>query len=152
MTKFDPEVLRQLWESRKLYRGDNPWNKKYLHIVLRDGENIHSFYSSDLYDPQCEDADLIAYAGTHMESILSYMSPSRGELINKEAYIGARIVELHTRIPEIEKQSRKTPPKTLLAEVAKVKQAKENLERSMRQLEALEAELKEVKEQLEKMK
>jgi hypothetical protein len=50
-----------------------------------------------------------------------------GHRINRRASIGARLVELRDRIQETEKQARRTPPKTLVAEKQRVENAKATL-------------------------
>lgn len=64
--------------------------------------------------------------------------PTRGEIINRRAATGAEVVALRARIPELEKQARKTPPKTLVAERAKVEAAKEALMVARARLAVLE--------------
>ena len=65
---------------------------------------------------------------------------TRGEVINRAAYLGSQIVQLKARIPELEKLARKTPPKTLLAERARVQQARLSLGTACTLLVAHEAE------------
>ena len=50
-----------------------------------------------------------------------------GERINRRADLGSRIVTLREQIRSLEKLARKTPPRTLLAEVARVAEAKRRL-------------------------
>lgn len=64
-----------------------------------------------------------------------------GHRINRRARIGARLVELLRQINETEKRARKTPPKTLTAERAKVEEAKAMLPRLVAERDALNAEL-----------
>lgn len=59
---------------------------------------------------------------------------------NTRARLGAEIVQLRERITELEKLARKTPPKTLLVEVERVKRAKAELERVRERLESAEYE------------
>lgn len=75
--------------------------------------------------------------------------PSKGELINRSCFLGSQIVTLKGLIPELEKQARKTPSKTLLSECKKVEQAKENLPKLKIQLQKMEIELADVKKTLE---
>jgi hypothetical protein len=75
---------------------------------------------------------------------------SLGAMSNQMNSLGSKIVEMRVRLPELEKQARKTPPKTLLTEVAKVKQAKESLKLCKEQLESLEIEHKSIREHLKK--
>lgn len=55
------------------------------------------------------------------------MTLSKGRIINWRASTAAELVRLREALPEIEKQARKTPPKTLLAERAKVDAAKASI-------------------------
>lgn len=64
-----------------------------------------------------------------------------GHRINRRARIGARLVELRAQIPEVEKQARRTPPKTLVAEKQKVERAKALLPYLVIEHDALTAEL-----------
>lgn len=57
-------------------------------------------------------------------------TPTRGDYINRWASAGARIVTLRARIPELEKLSRRTPPKTLIHEWSKVRMAKVQLDKA----------------------
>lgn len=66
--------------------------------------------------------------------------PSRGHKLNRWASLGMQIVNLKELIPKLEKQARKTPPRNLLAEKAKVEKAKEQLLKLRPQLEAAEVE------------
>lgn len=70
---------------------------------------------------------------------------NRGEVINRSCYLGSQIVMMLDLIPKLEKQSRKTPAKSLLAEVKKVEQAKENLPKMRAELEKMRIELQELK-------
>lgn len=72
-------------------------------------------------------------------------TPSRGEAINRSCWLGSQIVTMLDLIPKLEKQSRKTPAKSLLAEVRKVAQAKENLPKMQAELEKMQIELQELK-------
>lgn len=72
-------------------------------------------------------------------------APSRGEVINRSCYLGSQIVMMLDLIPKLEKQSRKTPSKSLLAEVKKVEQAKENLPKMRAELKKMQVELQELK-------
>lgn len=63
-----------------------------------------------------------------------------GRRINRRASIGARLVELLRQINETEKQARRTPPKTLVAERAKVERAKVMLPILLAERDALNAE------------
>jgi len=65
-------------------------------------------------------------------------TPTRGDYINRRASTGAQLVALRARIPELEKQARKTPPKTLLSEWIKVRVAKVQLDKARADLAALE--------------
>ncbi len=65
--------------------------------------------------------------------------PSRGQIINRRAYTGSQIVALRAQLPEVEKQARKTPPKTLAAEMARVDAARAALPALHAELDALEA-------------
>ncbi len=66
--------------------------------------------------------------------------PDKGTLINRLASAGSRIVALRARIPELEKLSRRTPPRTLLDERKKVEEAKVMLAACELQLATLESE------------
>lgn len=68
-----------------------------------------------------------------------------GHLINRRASLGARLVALRERLPEIEKLARRTPPKTLLAEWSKVQVAKLAAPALRAELAALEEEYREVR-------
>lgn len=46
--------------------------------------------------------------------------PSRGELINRRASLGALTVQMKEELGRLSKLSRKTPPKSLVAECARV--------------------------------
>lgn len=48
----------------------------------------------------------------------------RGKSINRAAWLSAEIVSMRNAIPELEKQARKTPAKTMLIEREKVAKAK----------------------------
>jgi len=48
----------------------------------------------------------------------------RGTKINRDARLGAHILEIGARLAALEKMARKTPPKTMLAERGKVDDAK----------------------------
>jgi small-conductance mechanosensitive channel len=50
--------------------------------------------------------------------------PTIGQIINRRAWLGSQLVSMRTRVQELEKLARKTPPKTLLAERVRVEQAK----------------------------
>lgn len=71
--------------------------------------------------------------------------------MNEESSLGSEIVRLESSIPDLEKQARKTPPKTLEAEQFKVKKAKVMLVRTNERLAIAKERLKEVKEELAKM-
>lgn len=75
-------------------------------------------------------------------------SLNRGELINRSCYLGSQIVMMLELIPKLEKQARKTPSKSLLAEVKKVAQAKENLPKMRAELHKNQVEVEELKLQL----
>lgn len=75
-------------------------------------------------------------------------SPSKGEVINRSCYLGSQIVTMLELIPKLEKQSRKTPSKTLLAELKKVEQAKESLPKMRAELERMQIELQDLKSKL----
>ena len=49
---------------------------------------------------------------------------SEGELFNADARLGARILETAGRLAALDKQARRTPPRTLLAERRKVEAAR----------------------------
>jgi hypothetical protein len=66
---------------------------------------------------------------------------SNGHRINRRATIGARLVELLRQINETEKQARKTPAKTLVAERRKVEDAKAILPYLLAERDAMNAEL-----------
>lgn len=51
-------------------------------------------------------------------------TPTRGDIINQRASTGAQVVVLRAHVPELEKLARRTPPKTLATERAKVEAAK----------------------------
>ncbi len=65
--------------------------------------------------------------------------PSRGQIINRRAYVGSQLVALRARLPEVEKLARKTPPKTLTVERVRVDAAKAALPALHAELDALEA-------------
>lgn len=52
---------------------------------------------------------------------------SQGILINKKASLGSEILSIVERIPQLEKESRRTPPKNLVEAKAKVEAAKRDL-------------------------
>ncbi len=60
---------------------------------------------------------------------------------NRCAYLVAQMISLRDRIPEVEKLSRRTPPKSLLAEWEKVERAKKELPILKKQLEEGTAEI-----------
>lgn len=64
-----------------------------------------------------------------------------GQKINYKASLRARLTEYRARIPELEKLSRKTPPKTLVAEKTRVEAAKAALPLLLNEIRALEEEL-----------
>ncbi len=66
----------------------------------------------------------------------------RGRLINRRASLGSQIVALKEQIPELEKTTRKTPPKTLKQEWEKVEAAKKMLPLLKKRLEDLSLEEK----------
>ena len=66
--------------------------------------------------------------------------PPLGVRINRRASLGARLVELRAQIPELEKLSRRTPPKTLVAERARVAAAAVALLARRAELAAVEVE------------
>lgn len=66
--------------------------------------------------------------------------PTRGQIINRRAWLGSQIHALRSQIPDLEKQSRRTPPKTLVAERQKVEAAKIALADALVRLPLLEAE------------
>ena len=68
----------------------------------------------------------------------------RGVMINRRASLGNRLVQLRDQIPEVEKQAKKTPPKTLAKEWAKVKAAQALLP-------ALQAEFESVSKQYDRL-
>ena len=78
--------------------------------------------------------------------------PSRGQLINEHASLGAEIARIKSVLPDVDKQSRKTPPKTLLAEKAKVALAKIQFFELSQQLEKLTIRHQELTTQLREMK
>lgn len=65
---------------------------------------------------------------------------SRGEMINRRAFLGSQIVSMRERIPLLEKTAKKAPPKTLTSEWDKVRAAKQQLETSRQQLAEMERE------------
>jgi len=65
---------------------------------------------------------------------------TRGDYINRRALAGSQIVTLRATIPELEKLSRRTPPKTLVAERAKVAEAARQLVAAKARLASLEEE------------
>lgn len=65
---------------------------------------------------------------------------TRGDYINMRAYAASKIVAVKARIPELEKLSRKTPPRTLVAEHAKVAAAVRALAIAKADLDNLERE------------
>lgn len=73
---------------------------------------------------------------------------TRGEMINHRASLGSRIVSLKEQIPSLEKEARKTPPKTLLKEREKVAAAKVQLERLKEELPKLEEEYRQARKEL----
>lgn len=73
---------------------------------------------------------------------------SKGILINRCAWLGSQIQQLRDRIPQLEKTARKTPPKTLLAEKAKVEAAKVQLKQAQEDLTRYSAEWESLKQQL----
>ena len=48
---------------------------------------------------------------------------NNGILINREAWLASQMLQLRERLPKVEKQARKTPPRTLPKEWEKVKHA-----------------------------
>jgi hypothetical protein len=54
-------------------------------------------------------------------------NPERGVLINERAFLGSQIVFLKDQIPRVEKQSRRTPPKSLKKEWDLVQEAQKQL-------------------------
>lgn len=73
---------------------------------------------------------------------------SKGTMINRAAWLGSQIVAMRERIPQLEKLSRKTPPKTLKSEWEKVRAAAAQLEVCRKQLSDMEAELAVIKPQI----
>ena len=65
---------------------------------------------------------------------------TRGHRINRAASLGCHVIQLRAQLIELEKLARKTPPKTLLAEVARVAQAKATIEGAKERLAILEDE------------
>ncbi len=65
---------------------------------------------------------------------------TRGDYINRRASTGSQLVTLRAAIPELEKLSRRTPPRTLVAERAKVADAGRSLVTAKARLVKLEAE------------
>lgn len=63
-----------------------------------------------------------------------------GRLINRRAWLGSQIVQLKERVRDLEKLSRRTPPKTLLAECRRVEEAKGRLVQTQALLAEFEAE------------
>lgn len=59
---------------------------------------------------------------------------SKGKLMNEKAWFASQIVSLRVRIPQLEKEARRTPPKTLVAERKKVEDAKVALVRAKEDL------------------
>lgn len=76
-------------------------------------------------------------------------APDRGRLINRRAYLGSQILSMRERIAAWEKQARKTPAKTLVAEWKKVQDAKTNLEVAKPQLDEMVSEWNSLKETLD---
>lgn len=64
----------------------------------------------------------------------------RGTLINREARLGARVLETGAKLATLEKTARKTPPKTMLAERRKVDDAKAMVGRLRAELQSMLAE------------
>ncbi len=64
--------------------------------------------------------------------------PTLGHRINARATLGARMVVLRALVPELEKTARKTPPKTLHAEVRRVEAARRALPAALAALELAE--------------
>lgn len=64
----------------------------------------------------------------------------RGLKINRRAYLGSRLVQLRERIPELEKEARKTPPRTDAKRVKAVESAKTSLEAARAERDATERE------------
>lgn len=78
----------------------------------------------------CERAKIAAMQVEHSalrKKVAELTKPDRGLLLNAHASLGAEIARIKGILPDIEKQSRKTPPKTLIAEKEKVAQAKAQL-------------------------
>lgn len=73
---------------------------------------------------------------------------SVGRAINRCAWLGSQLAALRDRIPQLEKQARKTPPKTLASEWEKVRQAKALLEAARQQRAAMEPEHRALRERL----
>lgn len=73
---------------------------------------------------------------------------NRGQLINHRASLGSRIVFLKEQIPILEKEVRKTPPKTLQKEWEKISGLKIQLAKTREELDALEAEYIQVRKEL----
>ena len=65
----------------------------------------------------------------------------KGRAINRAAFLASQTITLREQVREWEKLSRKTPPKTLIAEWVKVRQAKINAEVGKKRLEEMWAEM-----------
>lgn len=64
-----------------------------------------------------------------------------GHRINRRATVAARLVEINSLIPVVEKDSKRTPPKNLREAWAKVEAAKEYLPRLLAARDEFEKEL-----------
>lgn len=76
---------------------------------------------------------------------------SRGELLNRRAWLGSQIVTLKEQIPECAKQARKTPPKSNKTELEKVELAKKMLPELKRKLVEFQEEHTGLRTRLEQM-
>lgn len=71
-----------------------------------------------------------------------------GEMTNRLALVGSRLVQLQTIVPATEKQSLKTPPRSLKTEVQRVEDAKRQLPLLLQENEALLREWSELRVKL----
>ena len=65
-----------------------------------------------------------AELATLRKQVAAFIAPDRGRMLNEHATLGSEIVRLLDSIPELEKKSKKTPPRTLVKEKAEVENAK----------------------------
>jgi hypothetical protein len=64
---------------------------------------------------------------------------SRGQLINRRAELGSHRLALIEQVASLEKLARKTPPRTLIAEKARVQAARDALPGAREKLARIEA-------------